>query len=108
MMWLLRSPVLRMVSDRWWSKAMWAPATKGRLVVMSSGDGDFPILHVLWMDEQDFIDHVEVLQQHRAHQTVEVAARHQTIFFCFRHGIPQLDWTLINDTTQSHACPAIV
>ena len=35
------------------------------------------------MDEQDVVDQVEVLEQHGAHQAVEVAARHQAEFFCF-------------------------
>jgi hypothetical protein len=44
----------------------------GRDVVRT--DVDLPVLHVLGVNELDLLDHVEVLQQHRTHQTVEIAA----------------------------------
>jgi hypothetical protein len=87
----------------------------GRNIVVA--DGDFAILHVLRMDEQDFVDHIQVLQQYCAHQPIEVAACYQTIFsFCRHECTPsQLNISprtlpsgaIANDTTQFCACTAI-
>jgi hypothetical protein len=38
------------------------------------GDWYFAILHVLGVNEQDFVDHVELLEQDGADKTIKVAA----------------------------------
>ena len=43
-------------------------------------DLDLAVLHVLGMDEQDVVEHVDFLQEGGAHETVEVAARDQPVF----------------------------
>jgi hypothetical protein len=42
-------------------------------------DLHLPVLHVLWVHEQDVLDQAELLEQHRAHQPVEVTPGDQPI-----------------------------
>ena len=42
-------------------------------------DLDLAVLHVLGVDEQDVVEHPELLQQGGAHQAVEVAAGHESV-----------------------------
>ena len=42
---------------------------------------DLAVLHVLRVDEQDVVDHVQFLQQDGADQTVEITAGHEAVLF---------------------------
>jgi len=44
-----------------------------------AGDLDLAVLHVFRVDELDLVHHAELLQEHGAYETVEVAARDQSI-----------------------------
>jgi hypothetical protein len=48
-------------------------------------DRDLTVLHILRVDEQDLFDQVQVLEQHRTHQAVEITTGYQTIFLIFGH-----------------------
>ena len=47
---------------------------------IAAGDGRLAILHVLGVDEGDFVDQVQLIEQHRADQAVKVTAGHQAVF----------------------------
>src|SRR5215213_4227182 len=46
---------------------------------------DLSILHVLRMHELDVVDQVQLVEQHCAHEPIEVAARDEAVFF-LTHG----------------------
>src|SRR4051812_13486599 len=50
------------------------------------GDLDLAVLHVLGVDEQDVVEHVELLQQSCAHEPVEVAAGDEAVLLL--RGLP--------------------
>ena len=43
------------------------------------GQLDLAVLHVLGVDEEDVVEHAELLEERRAHQSVEIGARHQPV-----------------------------
>ena len=43
------------------------------------GQLDLAVLHVLGMDEEDVVEHADLLEQRGAHQTVEIGARDQPV-----------------------------
>jgi hypothetical protein len=45
---------------------------------IASRDGDFSVLHILWMNEGNLVDQINFLQENAAYQAVEIAAGHQT------------------------------
>ncbi len=49
-------------------------------------DRDPALLHVVGMDEQDVVDHIQLLEQDGADKAIEVASRDQTEFLFFGHG----------------------
>ena len=46
---------------------------------VARGQLDLAVLHVLRVDEQDVVEHPELLEQRRADEPVEVRAGHQSI-----------------------------
>lgn len=56
---------------------------------VARADGDFSVLHVFRVHEQDVVDQAEVAQQDRADQAVEIAAGDESELFvseCFVNG----------------------
>ncbi|WAP67759.1 hypothetical protein [Jiella pelagia] len=46
---------------------------------VAAGNRDLAVLHVFWMDESDFVDEVQLLEQHAADEAVEVAAGDEAV-----------------------------
>ncbi|MNR17614.1 hypothetical protein D3C85_1342860 [compost metagenome] len=54
------------------------------------GDVDLAVLHVFRVHELDVVDQPELVEQHRADQTIEITARHQTKLSCCHFCFPAL------------------